>query len=120
MKRTILFTLCILGIWVAASAAPIPWLADCGTTVTIKAELKQGYEFKQWSDGNTENPRTIIVNAENAEEPITAAFQISSEIATGMDEVGVQAPRARKVIIDDKLYIIYGDKLYDAQGALVR
>ena len=32
-----------------------------GTTVTIAAVASSGYEFEQWNDGNTENPRTITV-----------------------------------------------------------
>lgn len=33
-----------------------------GTKLTIKATPDEGYHFEQWSDSNTENPRTIIVN----------------------------------------------------------
>ena len=42
-----------------------------GTTVELKATAKSGYYFTQWQDGNTDNPRTIIVN-DNAE--FTAQF----------------------------------------------
>ena len=34
-----------------------------GTSVTITATANTGYEFEKWSDGNTDNPRTIIVNS---------------------------------------------------------
>ena len=37
-----------------------------GSQVTITATAKEGYRFKDWSDGNTENPRLIIVSTENA------------------------------------------------------
>lgn len=37
-----------------------------GSQVTITATAKEGYKFKDWSDGNTENPRSIIVSTENA------------------------------------------------------
>ena len=36
-----------------------------GTTITINATPNDGYVFTSWDDGNTENPRTIIVT-ENA------------------------------------------------------
>ncbi len=36
---------------------------DEGSTVTIEATANEGYHFVQWSDGNTENPRTIKVTA---------------------------------------------------------
>ena len=32
-----------------------------GTTTSISATANTGYEFVQWSDGNTDNPRTITV-----------------------------------------------------------
>ena len=35
-----------------------------GETVTITAKPASGYKFEQWSDGNTENPRTITVNSD--------------------------------------------------------
>ena len=33
----------------------------CGVDAVIKATPKTGYAFEKWSDGNTTNPRTIIV-----------------------------------------------------------
>lgn len=33
-----------------------------GTSVTITAQAIHGYQFVRWSDGNTENPRNIVVN----------------------------------------------------------
>ncbi len=44
-----------------------------GTKVKIEAEANYGYKFSHWDDGNTENPRTIIVNP-NKEE-YTAFFE---------------------------------------------
>ena len=32
-----------------------------GTEINVKATPKPGYRFIQWSDGNTENPRSITV-----------------------------------------------------------
>lgn len=34
-----------------------------GTTIALTATPNTGYKFKQWSDGSTENPRTITVIA---------------------------------------------------------
>ena len=34
-----------------------------GATVTIRATANSGYHFVQWNDGNTQNPRTVTVNA---------------------------------------------------------
>ena len=40
-------------------------LLDCGESITAKAEPYFGCIFTQWSDGNTENPRTIEVDNED-------------------------------------------------------
>lgn len=47
-----------------------------GSTAVIQASPLYGYEFRQWSDGNTDNPRAITVNA-NA--TYTAIFGSSSK-----------------------------------------
>ena len=36
---------------------------DLGATATLTAVPDEGYHFVSWSDGNTDNPRTISVNA---------------------------------------------------------
>ena len=43
-----------------------------GTVLTIEAEADTDYEFGQWSDGNTDNPRTVTVTGPVA---LAAAFQ---------------------------------------------
>lgn len=35
-----------------------------GKTVTLTAKPNDGYVFKQWSDGNTDNPRTVTVTGD--------------------------------------------------------
>lgn len=41
-----------------------------GSKVTISATPNIGYKFKQWEDGNTDNPRTITVTATIGYKPI--------------------------------------------------
>ena len=48
-----------------------------GATVTIRATANSGYHFVQWNDGNTQNPRTVTVNA-NA--TYVATFEANSPI----------------------------------------
>ena len=45
---------------------------DNMTSLTLTATANSGYEFSQWSDGNTENPRTLTVNGTNVS--LTALF----------------------------------------------
>ena len=36
----------------------------CGATITIEAVPNEGYSFAQWSDGNTDNPRTVTITSD--------------------------------------------------------
>ena len=47
-----------------------------GTVLTIEAEADTDYEFEQWSDGNTSNPRTVTVTGPVA---LAAAFQEAAQ-----------------------------------------
>ena len=59
-----------------------------GTTATIEAFGNEGYVFKQWSDGNTDNPRNIIMDknyylkAEFAHETETGLHNTTNETKT--------------------------------------
>ena len=39
---------------------------DYGTEIQISATANEGYGFVQWNDGNTDNPRTIIVTEDGS------------------------------------------------------
>ena len=52
-----------------------------GESVTIEAIADEGYRFVEWSDGNTENPRTIVVT-EDVE--LMAEFELNG--TSGDDE----------------------------------
>lgn len=45
---------------------------DDQTSLTLTATANSGYEFSQWSDGNTDNPRTVTVSG--ADVSLTARF----------------------------------------------
>ncbi len=49
----------------------------------------------------------------------TATMKVVESTPTAIDNVEVEQ-QARKVIINDKMYIIRGEKMYDAQGKLVK
>ena len=46
-----------------------------GAEVTLTATANTGYRFTQWSDGNTDNPRTIIVTENKT---YTAEFELNT------------------------------------------
>ena len=83
-----------------------------GTTTDLTAIPDEGYVFDQWSDGVTDNPRTIIVTGD-AE--YTALFT-STE---GFENIYTSEP-VQKVIIDQKVYILRGEKVYTLQGQEIK
>ncbi len=46
---------------------------EYGTSATLTATPNSGYKFKQWTDGSTENPRTVTVTGDAA---YTAEFRV--------------------------------------------
>ena len=79
-----------------------------GATIDLTAIPDEGYVFDQWSDGVKDNPRTITVTGD-AE--YTALFT-STE---GFENIYTSEP-VQKVIIDQKVFILRGDKTYTLTG----
>lgn len=72
------------------------------------------YEFERWSDGNIENPRTIIIDRDIE---LTAYFREASE---GIEDIHIDSSIPHKIIIDGQVYILRGDKIYTLQGKEVK
>ena len=85
---------------------------EFGATIEINAIPNEGCEFVSWNDGNTDNPRTITVTGD-AE--YTALFT-STE---GLENIYTSEP-VQKVIIDQKVFILRGEKVYTLQGQEVK
>ncbi len=83
-----------------------------GTEVKLKAIPANGYEFNQWSDGNTDNPRTIVVTGD-AE--YTALFVPGQ----GLQDIYISSP-VQKIMIDNTIYILRDGKTYTMQGQEVK
>ena len=49
---------------------------DCSTPAIIEATPKKAYKFTQWSDGNTDNPRTLPLTKDTV---LTAEFAVATE-----------------------------------------
>ncbi len=90
-----------------------------GTTLTLTATPDEGYIFQKWSDGNTENPRTITVNAETAAVEYVAYF-IERGPATAVETVlhGVSG-EVYKVFENGTIYILRGGEKYTVDGIRV-
>lgn len=66
---------------------------------------------------------TVTLTAGTYDQRFTLEIPAISSTPTGVEEVtgdGLPVTGARKVLIDNKLYIIKGDKVYDARGAKVQ
>ena len=88
-----------------------------GETATITATAAEGYKFVRWSDGNTDNPRTIVV-ADNIE--VTAIFEAvnTNPVSVVDDEVAAVNIFAydNTIVVENATSDIY---VYDANGRLI-
>ena len=91
------------------------WYAE-GTELTITAVPAEGYEFVQWSDGETANPYLLTVeNGKNIN--ITAMFCGKGQ---GIENIQVEGDQPQKIMMDGILYIVRDGKIYNALGAEVK
>jgi hypothetical protein len=88
-------------------------------TAIIKATPNAGYRFLQWNDGNTENPRTVIVTQDIT---YTATF----DIETGITDIEASALTIYPNPATDNISITLPENisqafftLYDMQGKIL-
>ena len=86
-----------------------------GEQVTLTATPSEGYLFKEWSDGATDNPYTITITGDTT---LTAIFKV---IPSGIEEVDGSrcTMHDAKFIRNGVLYILRDGVTYDAQGMRV-
>ena len=83
---------------------------------TFVATAKEDYRFVQWSDGNTDNPRTIIVT-----EDITLTAEFEDTSATNvLQTADNQFTIPQKIIRDGQVYILRNGKTYTTTGVEVK
>ena len=87
---------------------------DYGTEVMIEALANEGYHFVKWSDGNTENPRTIVV-VEDIE--LRAEFELAGTPVDNVDESSVMIYVQNGVIYVEGAETDY--HVLDATGRLI-
>lgn len=88
-----------------------------GTTAIIEALPDEGYEFIDWNDGNTDNPRSVVVNADAT---YTANF---SPIESSIEDLDTRpsAPAPRKELRNGHVIIILPDgREFDATGVKLK
>ena len=85
-----------------------------GTEVTIEAVANEGYYFVKWSDGNTENPRTIVV-VEDVE--LRAEFELDGTPVDNVDDSSVMIYVQNGMLYIEGVEIDYN--VFDASGRLI-
>ena len=80
---------------------------NAGATATIAAIPNDGFYFKEWNDGTTENPKEIIVD----HDIVMAAFFES----LGVDEEGFETISLYPNPANDKIRIVGVDCVHDIQ-----
>ena len=63
---------------------------------------------------------TFMVEPEDAEARFVISKTPIRQTPTGCESVGAEAAKVRKVIIDDKVYIIRGGRMYSVDGQMVK
>ena len=85
-----------------------------GSTATLIATAYEGFHFVQWNDGDTANPRTIVVSADTV---LVAHFEADSTeaIADVYTEAGITV-----TVVDGRIVVVGSTpqavNLYDAVG----
>ena len=87
---------------------------ECEPSITIEAIPRNGYEFVEWSDGSTENPRVITLDYDLT---LAASFHLIGE---GVEDIYTKDTTPHKILIDGQIYILRGDKTYTLQGQEVK
>ncbi len=83
---------------------------DEGETAVLEAIPNTGYRFTRWNDGNTDNPRNVVVT-KNA--TYIASFE---KIEDALDTVEANDNANAKVLINGVLYILRDGKVYTTTG----
>ena len=82
-----------------------------GTEVSIEAVPATGYRFVEWSDGNTDNPRTVVLTEDMT---ITALFERLPDALGETQSDNLH--NARKYILNGILYIERNGNTNTVQG----
>lgn len=88
---------------------------ELGAQVMIYAHPAAGFEFSQWSDGNTDNPRFITMTGEVN---LTAQFVVKT--TTNVSSANVSSAPAHKILRDGQVLIERSGKIYTLQGQEVK
>ena len=96
----------------------IPWCTN-NAIVTINAVNRNGYHFVKWSDGNTDNPRTIIMSEDLT---LTTVYE-ENENQSNPSNVAESAANAINILAHGNTIVVENAtdeiRVYNAMGALI-
>ena len=78
----------------------------------ISATSKKGYRFKEWGDGNKDNPRSVMVTS-------NLSFTAYFEEATAINNIHSESQKAEKIFINNHVYIQRNGHTYTIIGDCV-
>lgn len=87
---------------------------DNNATLIVEAHPRDGYHFDRWSDGNTDNPRTIQLTDHTY---LTAEF---GEGETGLEDIMTNTDIPTKVVYDGQILILRNNKIFTLNGQEVK
>jgi len=88
---------------------------DYGTNVELRATPNSGYVFSHWSNGETTNPYIVTLTSDLS---IEAFFK---EDTDALDDIhGDSGTTIQKILLDGKIYILRGEKVFTVEGQEVR
>lgn len=105
--------------------------ADAEMNVPVGAYILNANQYREVVTLGTakikSNRSYIVLEDINPSEPALAPGRrrismsvYSEQVATGIENTGFESEAPRKVLINGELYIIRGEKMYDAKGQLVK
>lgn len=103
--------------YVVNVSAQNPALGSAAATnyVRLDAAPFDGCTFVRWSDGNTDNPRYMELNADIE---LQAIFE---GIPSNVESTSSATPNSvHKIIVNDQIFILRGEKVYTLQGQEVK
>jgi len=93
---------------------------EYGDTITLTVIAAEGYHFVKWSDGNTENPRTIIVTDDIT---LTAEFAVNETQGDINPAVAENAADAVSIYAYQNIIVVENTEeeiyVFDVMGRLV-
>lgn len=83
------------------------------STAQLIAVTQAGYSFRQWNDGNTDNPRDVVVTGDSA---------FSAEFAVANDTIYLEydGSSAMQYSLEDQGVYYFGGKVYNSQNLHIK